>query len=598
MPVDTDCIVKNPTKTKGKGRNQILWKHFTIRSDLPRYFGYHMVECNHCRAAIQDQSRRKLHLLSTQQPILEPLIPEPIPMRSDLKLMGKHMVDCQYIPKENLDAQVQEYALKQQCNYYYQKKEDRVLDDKDLDNATFGSRRKKSKLQSHDSSESSSGNESTLNEYPDRSPQMKTPRIKKKIKLTVDELTESANNARHFLLNFQEIMAEIPRFSKDGDTRDQSLIHPSISVFITPFKEQDHSQPENQIFVDSTSNGESPLNNNTEMQIETAVDHSQSLGSLEKLGSDVNQSQRAPSVSEQSQNPLSVLSKFVKWRPLTAIPIIPNEKSEYNTETKIMKPPKLSLFQSTQNKSEIPLFEPLQIFPKTRTVFLLLAHEGITQPYIWQSFFEMSKYGCVLYVSHTNQSTVTDFFRPFLIAENMTDYNRYGDLMPTIMVMFCRALLMYPNLEHACISTTYIDLIPGNSVPIKHFSWYSHSEQSVVCFDHLNWKSVGKQLEPFISYSNSFSIIRYFKINNVREHFNFMIKNAIEICEFEAGFYNSANCVFYPDEFCMWTLLFRQERESFKQIIKSLDFVCFCYPEPYENPFFTGMNVETVLFVL
>jgi hypothetical protein len=89
-------------------------------------------------------------------------------------------------------------------------------------------------------------------------------------------------------------------------------------------------------------------------------------------------------------------------------------------------------------------------FPSTKTIFVLICHEGIKQPHVWQTFFEMSRFGFVVYCSKKYQHTLTLFFRPFLIPEDVTAYNAYGDVIPAIMVLFCRAVLMYPNMTHAC----------------------------------------------------------------------------------------------------------------------------------------------------
>lgn len=89
-------------------------------------------------------------------------------------------------------------------------------------------------------------------------------------------------------------------------------------------------------------------------------------------------------------------------------------------------------------------------FPLTTTVFIIIAHDGIKQPQIWQSFFEISHFGLVVYCSNIFQHSLTNFFRNYLIPEDMTDFNGYGDVVPTILVLMSRALMMYPNLKKAC----------------------------------------------------------------------------------------------------------------------------------------------------
>jgi hypothetical protein len=53
-----------------------------------------------------------------------------------------------------------------------------------------------------------------------------------------------------------------------------------------------------------------------------------------------------------------------------------------------------------------------------------------------------------------------------------------------------------------------------------------------------------------------------------------MIQNSLELCEFEAGFYNSSSCVLYPAEFAMVLKLLMEVHVALSEIGKKLQQNC------------------------
>jgi hypothetical protein len=80
-----------------------------------------------------------------------------------------------------------------------------------------------------------------------------------------------------------------------------------------------------------------------------------------------------------------------------------------------------SNFQNSTNvipsSSSSLLKEGLQM-PETKTIFLMVAHEGIKQSHVWQAFFEASHFGFVVYCSKKHQPFLTPFFSNYVIYKN------------------------------------------------------------------------------------------------------------------------------------------------------------------------------------
>jgi hypothetical protein len=137
------------------------------------------------------------------------------------------------------------------------------------------------------------------------------------------------------------------------------------------------------------------------------------------------------------------------------------------------------------------------------TVFLLIAHDGVSQHHIWEEFISKNKsFGLVIWVSDEYINLQNEFIKMHNVSLNISEWNKYGDLIPTILVLMSLAIIRYPNLTHC-------HLVPGNSVPIKHLKWYN-DQSTKVCFDPVNWNKLNRP--RIISYSMHFSISRFLKI--------------------------------------------------------------------------------------
>jgi hypothetical protein len=151
------------------------------------------------------------------------------------------------------------------------------------------------------------------------------------------------------------------------------------------------------------------------------------------------------------------------------------------------------------NDGYIDIFNPQR---SITTVFLLIAHDGVSQPTIWEHFISKNNtFGLVVWVSGEYIDVQNDFIKTNNVALNISEWNKYGDLIPTILVLMSLAIIRYPNLTHC-------HLVPGNSVPIKNLEWYN-DKSTKVCFDPVNWNKLNRP--RIISYSMHFSISRSLK---------------------------------------------------------------------------------------
>jgi hypothetical protein len=94
---------------------------------------------------------------------------------------------------------------------------------------------------------------------------------------------------------------------------------------------------------------------------------------------------------------------------------------------------------------------------KIDTVFLILAHNGLTQEKYWADFLRAGNFGACIYVDYFYADKVFQdnlSLRDFLVTSRVECV--YGDVLPSVLLLFAAALERYPSLKHAFI-------VPGNS---------------------------------------------------------------------------------------------------------------------------------------